>query len=305
MPRVSVIIAAYNAEEFIREALESAWAQTYRDFEIVVSDDASTDGTAALVEVVASEISLRLVRAVRNGGTGQARNAAITESSGELLAFLDADDLWEVDFLESLVALYDEARAAGRNPGIVTCDALLLDSNGVSPSTYQASSGVPDNLTLAQLLRFNTVYGGVLVARTAVEGAGGIDPTLRGSDDYDLWIRILELGYTVVASTQPLAIYRQRHDSLSHNLGAMNASLELLYSRAIERGRLRPAELRIVKRQLRLHRAIGAVATPDGISAARTLRSLPLIAWACLENYDRMPFYVRRFVARNRTSPIA
>jgi glycosyltransferase involved in cell wall biosynthesis len=91
MPKVSVIIPTYNSARYLPEAIESVLAQTYRDFEIVVIDDGSTDNTK---EVVAPYLDRIIFLEVPNGGPAKARNRAIRKSSGEYVAFLDADDIW-------------------------------------------------------------------------------------------------------------------------------------------------------------------------------------------------------------------
>src|SRR5438552_12366709 len=92
MPRVSVIIPVFNGERYIRQTIESVLAQTYQDFELLVIDDGSTDGTAEAVKEY--EKNLRYVRQ-GNGGASKARNQGIRLSQGEYLAFQDADDLWD------------------------------------------------------------------------------------------------------------------------------------------------------------------------------------------------------------------
>ena len=97
MPRVSVIIPAFNNEATLAEAVQSVQSQTYVDWEVIVSDDASTDGTAAVAEGFGGPI--RVVRNPENRGSGPARNAAVEVAEGELLALLDADDYWLPEFL--------------------------------------------------------------------------------------------------------------------------------------------------------------------------------------------------------------
>src|SRR4051794_12658650 len=105
MPRVSVVIPAFNAEEHIEEALRSVLSQTYGDWEIVVCDDCSIDGTAERVRRFGDRVTI--VRTETNSGPAAARNLAIRHSSGELLALLDADDYWLPAYLERQVSLYD------------------------------------------------------------------------------------------------------------------------------------------------------------------------------------------------------
>jgi glycosyltransferase involved in cell wall biosynthesis len=103
MPRVSVIIPAYNAAEHISGALESIFDQTFRDFEVIVVDDGSTDNTKEVVRAFQGKENVRYFYQ-RNGGQSSARNLGVREARGEYLAFLDADDLWMPEFLERMVA---------------------------------------------------------------------------------------------------------------------------------------------------------------------------------------------------------
>ena len=129
-PRVAVIVPAHNGERLLPQTLESILAQTYQDWEVVVVDDASTDGTLAVAESFARRAPGRftVVRLDQNVGVGGARSAGVDRSGGgELLCLLDQDDLWDERYLEHSVAAFDRALAAGRRVGIVSSNALILD----------------------------------------------------------------------------------------------------------------------------------------------------------------------------------
>ena len=109
MPRVSVIMAAYNGEEYIAQALGSILNQTYKDFEIVIVDDGSTDKTKEIVSSFMNNASSNIRYVYQdNGGQSSARNRGIREAKGEFVAFLDQDDLWMPEFLERVVGKIDE-----------------------------------------------------------------------------------------------------------------------------------------------------------------------------------------------------
>ncbi len=165
MPRVSVIIPAFNAEEYIEQALRSVLGQTSDDWEIVVCDDCSTDATAERVRSLGDRITL--VRTETNSGPAVARNLAIAHSSGELLAFLDSDDYWLPVYLERQVALYDSANAANGDVGIVACNASLLRNNDKRPETHMDVVRFPRNVGLRRLLRSNPIFGSALAPRRA------------------------------------------------------------------------------------------------------------------------------------------
>src|SRR5437667_12904384 len=105
MPRVSVIIPAFNAETYIAEALRSVAGQTYDDWDVVIADDRSTDKTVEIAKGFGERV--KVVEHHENAGPATARNTAVAHSDGELLAFLDADDYWLPDFLEQQVGRFD------------------------------------------------------------------------------------------------------------------------------------------------------------------------------------------------------
>jgi glycosyltransferase involved in cell wall biosynthesis len=293
MPRVSVIIPAYNAEEHIGEALESIERQTYSDWEVVVGDDASTDSTAAIISGFGPRV--RMVASQRNLGPANGRNLAIAQAAGELVATLDADDYWEPDYLEHQVTLYDTAVAEGRRPGVVTCNArFLLPDGRLHDRTYFEVFGAPQDVTLTGLLERNQVFGAALFPKAAVEEVGGFSIETWGSEDHDLVLRILEAGYEVLSTTRPLYVYRQGPETVSANLYGMARTNQATYRRALERGRLDRRQRRIARRQLRLQRAVEEVALiaderrrSRARSLARLVRDVPLFATVAAQHPSR------------------
>ena len=261
MPRVSVVIPAYDAEPVIADSIGSVLAQTYDDWELIVGDDGSSDATAE--RAAACSPRVQVVPAERNGGPAAARNRALERATGELVAFLDADDLWLPDYLERQVARYDAETAAGGPPvGLVACDARIrLPGGDDAAGTYadQFRGGVAP-LTLERVLRRNVVYISALVPRAAGEEVGWFDPGLFGTEDHDLWIKLLERGRRAVLNDRVLCVYRRTEGSISRDLGRQAANNQLTYRRALERGRLSPRQRRIARSELRYNRAMGAVA---------------------------------------------
>jgi teichuronic acid biosynthesis glycosyltransferase TuaG len=280
MPRVSVIVPAYNASATIRAAIDSVLGGAYEDVEVVVGDDASTDDTAALVETH-PDPRVRLVRAERNGGPATARNLALGAAGGELVAFLDADDRWLPALLAEQVALYDRAVAEGRRVGIVACDAWLVDAAGARIGRHSGLVGTGTNLTA--MLRGNRVFISALCPRAAVDAAGGFSPECFGSEDHDLWLRLLELGYELVVNPEPLALYAVGVDGISSSAAQMARTEQATYRRALDRGRLTGPQRRIARAKLALaasaeHRAAGRPARGGAALAAAALRSPTVLA---------------------------
>jgi glycosyltransferase involved in cell wall biosynthesis len=273
MPRVSVIIPAYNSEATLSEALRSVEAQTYADWEAIVGDDASTDGTATIAEQF--DERFRVIRRSENGGAAAARNTAIAVAGGELLAFLDADDYWQPEFLAEQVALYDQSEAVDAGVGIVGSDALILGPEGIAPGTYRDRSPFVEPLTLAGMLEGCPVLTNTMVIpRAAVDRVGGFSTDCLRAQDHDLFIRLLELGYSVAYNDKPLAVYRIHDASVSANAVTMAHYSALVYRRALERGNLGRRERRIATRRLRVHKMAEDLARMREERPTSRLRSL-------------------------------
>jgi glycosyltransferase involved in cell wall biosynthesis len=293
---VSVIIPAYNAELELAQALDSVAAQTYADWEVVVGDDGSTDGTAKVAERLGS--GLVLVRSEANHGPSTARNLAIAASSGELLAFLDSDDYWLPDYLDHQVRLLDASRREGVEVGIVACDAEVLGPAGRLPRTYLDLIGFEGEVTVTRLLSSNPIFVSAVSPRRVVDEAGGFCADLRAAEDHDLWLRIAELGYAIVVSRAPLAVYRVRGRSLSADPGPMARGTQAVLLRALARGNLTSRQRRIARRELRLQRAVERVAAQEGLLHRGVLSSLPLLARVAVENPRRWPSFARVLATR-------
>jgi glycosyltransferase involved in cell wall biosynthesis len=285
-PRVSIIIPAYNGAHLLPDALESVLAQSYGDWEAIVVDDASPDDVHDVaLSFAARDPRVKAIRLDRNQGIGGARNAGVKASSGgELLCLLDQDDYWYEDYLERSVALYDAAKAAGSRPGIVSANAHVLTPDGIADGTYMDRNGFLDPVPLDAMLRKNHLLARAIISREAWEQAGGgFSPECRGSDDYDLWLRIMELGYDARAIEEPLVVYREHVGSTSKDHLEMSRGIIACYERALDRGNLNPEQRRRAKAQIRHFRALRerelvyrAVAERKPLRAAgRALRAAP------------------------------
>ncbi|MDW8071802.1 MAG: glycosyltransferase [Anaerolineae bacterium] len=184
MPEVSIIMPAYNAGRFIGEALESVLRQTFQDFEVIVVDDGSTDDTA---EVVARFADPRIRYVYQeNRGPEPARNSGLQLAQGNLIAFLDADDLWEPGFLAHMVS-YLQA-----HPHVdgVYCGYRYMQVDG-TPLPEVVNRVVPPEDLYETLLEGNFLSTcAVLLRRSVFTKTGSFDETLSHSGDYDMWLRI-------------------------------------------------------------------------------------------------------------------
>jgi glycosyltransferase involved in cell wall biosynthesis len=228
-PLVSVVIPAYNAEAFIGATLDSALQQTHRAIEVIVVDDGSSDGTAALVEAYARRDSrVRLVRQ-QNAGVAAARNRGIADARGDFVAPLDADDLWEPTKIERQVARMLEA---GSDVGIVYCWWLLIDRDGAildSSPQWQVEGRAVDALLQVNFAGNASVP---LFRRQALVEVGGYDASLRargaqGFEDWDVALKVAE-QWNVAVVPAVLVGYRRQDSGMSASTDRMWRSYELV-----------------------------------------------------------------------------
>ncbi|MBI3963223.1 MAG: glycosyltransferase [Deinococcus sp.] len=199
-----MIIPVYNGERFILDTIATVQAQTYRDFELIVVDDGSTDGTLALVRRQAmGKVLTRL-----NGGPAAARNTGLAEAQGEYLAFLDADDLWHPEWLAHTVAALDADPALD----VVYTDGVVLDRAGKLLRTIR--SGPPGNTVARLLMGGFVLLSRTLLRRSAGEAVGGFGD-LRLSEDWDFFIRLALAGRRFAHLELPLVARREYGGNLT------------------------------------------------------------------------------------------
>jgi len=262
-PTVSVVIPAYNAERYIGETLESVLAQTYRDFEIVVVDDGSTDGTREIVRNYGEPV--RLVEQP-NSGPAAARNRGIREARGELIAFIDADDLWLPEKLALQMPMF-----ADEEVGLVCCRVQLIDESGreLPTSEREKFSG----WAFEKLLEGNFIGTSTVVARrAALEEAGLFPEDLVWCEDWCLWLRVA-LRWKLECVRQVLVLHRRHDQSLTaQKESAFQGALAVLdrISREVASGRLRRVA-RATGRRVRRSRAFGRLREGDWEGARKLL----------------------------------
>lgn len=199
-PTISVIIPLYNKEREIEGTIRSVLAQRLQPLEIVVVDDGSTDHSAALVEAIPSPL-IRLVRQP-NAGECAARNRAIAESRGELLALLDADDEWEEGFLEEVAALYREFPGCG----IYSTAFRVVSHDGIFPAPTPTRRGIVENFFRDSAHRYVSIPSASAIPREVIDRVGGFPDGMKMGGDLYMWIKIAR-RYPVCFSPQPLCRY--------------------------------------------------------------------------------------------------
>ena len=205
---VSVIIPAYNREKTIRRAVDSVLGQTHRRIEIIVVDDGSKDNTVERLKDYGDRI--RLISQENQGPSG-ARNAGIRVANGEIISFLDSDDVWLPEKLERQVALLEKTRHAGIqccvcNARMITADGAEKTSFAVAGLSAKAPEGIwtnPHEVLVTRFLFFNQI---VAVRRELLSQVGGFNERFRLLEDYDLALRLALTGpWAYIA--EPLVIW--------------------------------------------------------------------------------------------------
>jgi glycosyltransferase involved in cell wall biosynthesis len=240
MSLISVIIPVYNGEKTIKQTIESVFQQTFTDWELIVIDDNSQDST---LEIVHSFQDSRLkVFTYPNSGVSASRNRGITQATGEFISFLDADDLWTPDKLESqLKALQENPQA-----GVAYSWTDWIDESGkflrngghitVNGNAYQ------------QLLVRDFIESGSnpLIRRQAFHEVGGFDEKLAHGEDWDMWLRLAS-RYEFVSVPSPQILYRISPQSASFNIWKMEEGSLQIIERAFANA---PESLQYLKREV-------------------------------------------------------
>jgi glycosyltransferase involved in cell wall biosynthesis len=190
MAKVSVIIPVYNGAATIGRALASVFAQTFADYEVVVVNDGSTDDTASVLAGYGDRIRAILLS---NGGASTARNAGVSASSGDYLAFLDDDDEWMEQKLARSAPVLDQEPACS----LVYTRALKVDLNGIEFGTLDGQAEGSESPTMKQLLErpWNVVPSQFMVRRDVFERCGGFHERLSGVEDRYFLLQAREHGY--------------------------------------------------------------------------------------------------------------
>ena len=241
MPSISVIIAAYNAQDTIVETVESVLNQTFTDLEILVIDDGSKDSTGDRLCSL-DDPRLKLI-SYENGGVALARNRGIANARGEYISFLDHDDLWTPDKLE------DQLAALQKNPdaGVAYSWTIGMFSDE-NPVRYKKLDKVFfEGDIYDKILISNFVGSGsnILVRKEAVESVGGFDATPVSNEDWDFYIRLAAKWHFVLVPKYQI-LYRQLNSSMSSNILRLEEGGLVLVKKAY---RDAPKELQHLKKR--------------------------------------------------------
>lgn len=250
-PRVSVVIAAYNVTPYIAEALDSLRAQTFRNFETIVVNDGcpDTENLEKVLEPYRAEI---IYLKQENQGVAAARNAAFRAARGELVSILDPDDLWEPNYLEVQTSILD----AHPDVDLVYADGTIFGETPWAGQFLMDTFPSSGEVTFGAIVsRQCIVLSSVTVRRDALFRNGLFDPSLRSSEDFDLWLRMAKTGSKLTYHRQRLTRYRARGNSLSVDPVSLGCSTVAVYQKLLTRTDLTQRERETVEEHLGKHQA--------------------------------------------------
>lgn len=206
---VSIIMAAYNAEKTIEQAINSVLSQTYTNFELLVVNDCSKDRTVELVKsIAATDQRVRLISNVKNSGVSYTRKHGLEEANGSWIAILDSDDAWAPDKLEKQIELQKKM-----NADLLFTGSAFMDSDGQPIDWYLQA---PTEVTYRQLLKQNVLSNSsALVRKELYAKYYAVGDGMH--EDFAIWLSILKEGRKAYGVDEPLLIYRIAKSSKSGN----------------------------------------------------------------------------------------
>ncbi|WP_375583749.1 glycosyltransferase family 2 protein [Cyclobacterium xiamenense] len=248
-PALSVVMPVYNGEKHLREAVDSVLQQHFADFELIIIDDGSTDGSATIIQQF-SDHRIRVLRNDRNRGISFTRNRGLEEARGEFLAWMDCDDLISPDRFEKQLAFFD------RHPEVVICGSWLTRFD---EKKSEVSKSPTDHASIKALLLFKpAIWNATAMYRLArIKKAGlSFDCQLAVAEDYDFYWEACR-KFPVANIPESLYFYRDSDSSIMKSFsGAEEKSFaihKIIYTKSLQELGIAPTEA-----QLRVHRRIGS-----------------------------------------------
>jgi glycosyltransferase involved in cell wall biosynthesis len=226
-PRVTIVTAAYNPGPFLEETVRSVIAQTFTDWEMIIVDDGSSQDISAVAKMHPNIVYIRQ----KNQGQSVARNVALLRARGELIAFLDQDDLWSPGKLQQQVAAMDASPEAG----LSYTNFQRIDANG-----NRLGAGFDGGAeTYLQLLTGCCIcISTTMVRRSVLASAGLFDPFYVGLQDFDMWLKIAR-SHRLKYLSNVLGSYRQHEFNVSHRYAKLFDEIHWLYREQIKLARTR------------------------------------------------------------------
>ncbi|MCQ2815133.1 MAG: glycosyltransferase [Bacilli bacterium] len=206
MEKITIITPSYNCKKYFKETFESVINQTYKDYEWIIIDDCSTDGSFNYISnLIKNNLKIRLFQTPKNGGSAVARNIGLKNASGRYITFLDADDLLDPNYLEEQVKFIND------NGPIITAGYRRI--HGESNTVFLPR----ESITFKGLLKGNDCSCLTTMYDREVVGDIFFPEDIKKQEDYVFWLNILKQGYTVKGNRQVLATYNIHSDSKNIN----------------------------------------------------------------------------------------
>ncbi|MCO5065960.1 MAG: glycosyltransferase family 2 protein [Rhizobiaceae bacterium] len=315
-PLISVIVANYNGERFLRRSIASILSQTHRNLEVIVSDDGSTDGSLTVLEELArDDPRVRFLADGTNGGPSRARNRALDAARGEWVAVVDSDDLLHPERFERMLAV-----ATSHSADAVADNLLHFQDDRTAPATLLFSDEQFDRmfqLTAELAVRADTEGSGLPnfgylkpFIRTARLGGLRYDERLKIGEDYDFMLRLLLKGAKFLIVPEPTYLYRRHSTSTSHRLsvkaveeqieGQLRLESELTSAEPALKAEL-AARMAALQRGLRFEKLVAAIKDKRFVDATGLLARDPALS-SMLFNSLRERTARRMMTDRSRSS---
>lgn len=259
MPLISVVIPTYNRANYLKEAIKSVLAQTHREVQIIVADDGSTDDTASVVSSFGDKVKYLFQDNLERGA---ARNYGIRNSAGEYVAFLDSDDLWLPDHLQTCLKTCEST-------GAVYSGSYLIDEAGKTIGKLSASSFGSDPLReiVAGYSSRGCNSSSCLIKKSMFGTAGNFSEKreLSGSEDWEMWVRLASCG-SMEFTGKYTAKVRSHAGKSSIDPARMANSMKMALDMAFENGKLAP---RIMDLKGKAYSSLYAVSAVNYYAAGR------------------------------------
>lgn len=250
-PAVSIVIPAYNVSPWISETLDSVLGQTFTGYEIIVVNDGSND-TQELEKALEPYFDKIIYAKQENLGASEARNAAISLARGAYIAFLDGDDIWMPNFLESQIEFLESS-----DLDMVYCDAKLFGDNYSQNETFMHKAPSNGKVTTESLIstECNVITSGTVLRKNLLEKHGLFSTDAKRIEDFDLWFRLCKNGAKIGYQKKALLRYRVRKSGLSgSNIQRCERTISAFQS-IRKKYELNEKELRSWNRQMKLLQA--------------------------------------------------
>jgi glycosyltransferase involved in cell wall biosynthesis len=287
VPAVSIILPTFNRLDFLRLAIDSVFAQTFIDWDLIIADDGSAEQTRAYLRSLVSEPRVKVIWLPHTGNPGAVRNAALREAKGEYIAFLDSDDLWRPEKLERQIASLRSS--ANCRWSYTSYDRIGKTGEVIYPD---ANPMVPHRGAIFEpllTLEAEVSTPAVVVERRLLALVGGFDEAQFLWEDYDLWLR-LALHSDVDLIDEPLTRLRS-HEQHYSSAGTRNQEDRLKMLRKMQ-ALATDAHLRSVTDRLIAQRTVNLArlyANSDRPAAAMTLAHGCLHSWRYMEWWVGLP----------------